>query len=403
LILRLLTVVLATSCAALQAQPHSEDSIPLLEYLPNGTSLTHVTIPSYDESKVPTSVLRADEISIIDKEAGLMSLSRPKVEFLSDEQDGYTIELKTAQFHYRESYLEGDENITIENERVAIRGSGVCYDMKEKKVFIKGSAVAVLLTKGSMKKASASAMTAMSILMAAADPPSPPDKKVLSDIAHARAEGSSTVYLKDSSDIVQQERSKVIQKTEEVDQQMSTFLAKVDQSDAIPAPSSATRSEHQFVVPEGALKITCDGGMYYDAEAGHLVCLKNVLVDEPRFELKCDDQLKVFLNTSKEEGKVDQAVAGFGNADVEQLIATGNTRLTYRSNPEKPPIVATGDAAHYDVAKEEILLEGGLPTLRQGASFFEALEPTVWIKLSPKGFLTGPGKKRTIYLTEENE
>jgi len=94
---------------------------------------------------------------------------------------------------------------------------------------------------------------------------------------------------------------------------------------------------------------------------------------------------------------------GFGSSDVKELVATGNVEITYRTEGEELPVIAKGKSAHYDVATGEILLEGGLPTVQQGRNFFEALEPKVWVKISKKGFTSGPGKKRTVYLPEENE
>lgn len=368
----------------------------MMEYLPNGTSLTNVRIPSYDENLQPTSLLMADEITIVDKDAGIMNARETEIKVFSEEP--YTVKLKKAQFHYYRYYLESNENVMINNSQLALTGSGTCYDLKTKELFIKGPAKAIIATKELAQRLCLGVTSAMAMLPAQAAPPAAPTLEQLNQLEEVRTVKDERIAQE--SNVISEEKARLEQAAAASDDKVTKFLTAAGEEDLLVKNEPKSEKE-KLIAQSGALTVTCDDGMYYDAESGHMVCLKNVVVNDPRFRLTCRDQLKIFLVPKGEKGAKKDESTGFGSTEVKELIATGDVKITYRNAGDKKDIIATGESAHYEVETGEMLIEGGLPTVQQGQNFFEALEPTVWVKLSKKGFLTGPGKKRTVYLQEE--
>ena len=376
-----------------------KNKLPIMEYLPNGTALTSVVIPSYDDELKPTSLLKAEEAVIIDKDKGILEAYHATVEYFTD-REPLVIDMEKARFYYQKSYLEVEEQMTIKNDSFTLKGTGAFYDTKKKELFVTGPAKAFFIPKDTALKFGVGLLSAMALLPSEAAPPSAPSEEILNKVSELRETPDN--YSPAQNELVAKKRQEVASQVEDSDKKLSSFLTKTGNADLLVKKERAEESS-VLSVPNGALTVTCDDGMYFDAEEGHVVCLKNVVVIEPRFELQCVDQLKIFLNEKKEQTKNEKSMMGFGSSDVKELIATGNVEITYKNEGDQPPIKATGETAYYDVATGEILLEGGLPTVKQGRNFFEALEPKVWVKISKNGFSSGPGKKRTVYLPEEDE
>ncbi|MES2981913.1 MAG: hypothetical protein V4727_06340, partial [Verrucomicrobiota bacterium] len=159
--------------------------------------------------------------------------------------------------------------------------------------------------------------------------------------------------------------------------------------------------------------IKCDGGMYFDAEAGVLVYLKNVTVTDPRFTLNGADELKVFFDKKepkkpasgdkkdadkkevekKEATKKPEAsgpTANFG--DVKKLIATGTVRLVQKSVAGKDPVEASGGILTYDVPKGEIIISQRYPWVKQGNFFARAKQPNLTLRLLNDGSFSTKGE-----------
>jgi hypothetical protein len=149
--------------------------------------------------------------------------------------------------------------------------------------------------------------------------------------------------------------------------------------------------------------INCTGGMYFDADAGVLVYLKNVTVKDPRYDLTGADELKIFFTKKPVEEKPapppgeptsdktsdptqaeigDDLGARFG--DVERIIATGAVRLDQKAVEGKDPIKASGRVFTYNLKEDRILLSGGFPWFTQGTTYMRAMEPNLTLQLFPK-------------------
>ena len=165
--------------------------------------------------------------------------------------------------------------------------------------------------------------------------------------------------------------------------------------------------------------ISADDGMFFDAEKGVLVYLKNVKLTSPDFDLSGANELKVFLSKKEEKKKAplkegdpapepvqdekkDEkkdgkkatpglfgATGGFG--DPEKIIATGAVKITQKAVDGKAPVVASAALLDYNAKTGEIILSGGYPWVQQGATFMRAKEPNLYLRIKKDGSFVTEG------------
>ena len=148
--------------------------------------------------------------------------------------------------------------------------------------------------------------------------------------------------------------------------------------------------------------INCDGGMYFDAEEGVLVYLKNVTVKDPRFSLSGANELKVFFDKKeapakkkddpdKKEGESKSTGPGANFGDVRKLVATGAVRILQKGVKGKQPVEASGAILTYGVSSGEIIISGGYPWVKQGGFFARAKQPNLTLRLLVDGSFSTQG------------
>jgi hypothetical protein len=184
---------------------------------------------------------------------------------------------------------------------------------------------------------------------------------------------------------------------------VATFLVQADLP-APPADAEPAAAKPLEVNPgPNDTVINCTGGMYFDADAGVLVYLKNVTVKDPRYDLTGADELKIFFAKKAVEekplAKPDKAPpdktteapeAGIGGdfgakfGDVERIVATGAVRLDQKAVEGKEPIKASGRVFTYNLKEDRILLSGGFPWFTQGTTYMRAMQPDLTLQLFPK-------------------
>lgn len=158
--------------------------------------------------------------------------------------------------------------------------------------------------------------------------------------------------------------------------------------------------------------ISADDGMYFDAEAGLLVYLKNVRLTGPDFDLSGANELKVFLGKKEAKKKepakdiapapepakdekrnaapgILSATGGFG--EPEKIIATGAVKVTQKAKDGKPPVVASAAVLTYDAKSGEIILNGGYPWVQQGANCMRAKEANLYLRIKKDGSFVTEG------------
>jgi len=220
-------------------------------------------------------------------------------------------------------------------------------------------------------------------------------------------------------------------KSKEADDSVREFLAQaaltsISIADAPPAApandATSPDADHQAATKPLEVKpgpkdtlISADDGMFFDAEKGVLIYLKNVKLTSPDFDLSGANELKVFLGKKEEKKKAPlrdgesgsepvqdekkdekkatpglfEATSGFG--DPEKIIATGAVKITQKSVDGKPPVVASAAVLDYNAKTGEIILSGGYPWVQQGATFLRAKEPNLYLRIQKDGSFVTEG------------
>lgn len=132
------------------------------------------------------------------------------------------------------------------------------------------------------------------------------------------------------------------------------------------------------------ITVTCEGGFYFDSIKGEVVYLGEIVVQEPRFRLRCSDSMRITL-TRREETTENRLKGPEAFSDVDKIVALGNVFITRIPGAGAQPVVANSTAATYEASSGILALRGGRPGIRQGKSFFEARENGLYILFHPNG------------------
>jgi lipopolysaccharide export system protein LptA len=180
-----------------------------------------------------------------------------------------------------------------------------------------------------------------------------------------------------------------------------TFLIQADIP--LPADDNASEAKPLDVKPgPGDTVISSDGGMYFDADEGIFVYLKNVRVKDPRFELSGAEELKIFIgkkpataaDDTRKDGETSVPGLGLGAkfGDVERIIATGAVRILQKEvEAGKQPVEASGAVFTYHLNSGEIVINGGYPWVKQGANFMRAKQPNLILRIQKNGSFVTEG------------
>jgi lipopolysaccharide export system protein LptA len=182
------------------------------------------------------------------------------------------------------------------------------------------------------------------------------------------------------------------------------FLEKQEiQAKADTAPTTPEAQPLETPADPNDTLVTCDGGMYFDADDGVFVYLRNVVVKDPRFDLSGANELKVFLGkkpqadadkdakAKSKNGKGIGLGARFG--DVERIVATGAVRVLQKQpEPGKLPVEASGAIFTYHPKTGRIHLQGGYPWVKQGTNFMRAKEPNLILRIEKDGSFVTEGR-----------
>ena len=176
----------------------------------------------------------------------------------------------------------------------------------------------------------------------------------------------------------------------------AAFAAENDLPAAPPATEPASARPFDIKPSPDATVISCDGGMYFDSDAGVLVYMKNVKVKDPRFHLSAKDQLKIFFSKKPaKEAKQDKPTPekpddkpsiGGDFGEPERIVATGAV-LFEQMKPAsgKEPIQASGAVLTYHLKDDLVTISGGSPWVVQPpATYLRAMQPDLVLRISPK-------------------
>jgi lipopolysaccharide export system protein LptA len=250
-------------------------------------------------------------------------------------------------------------------------------------------------SRNSPRRAAAVSMLASASLIAAPPAAPAPEQKTTAQADAAAAAPAHAVASRASREALRSELDASAAATAAA----TAFLEQADlasgKTEAVPEPAAPLDVKPG---PNDTV-VTCDGGMYFDADAGVFVYLKNVRVADPRFALSGANELKIFLGKKPAEAPEPNAAdkkpgiglgAKFGN--VERIVATGAVRILQKQTEAgKQPVEASGAIFTYQPETGEIVLTGGYPWVMQGTSFMRAKQPNLSLRIQKSGSFVTEG------------
>ena len=437
-LLPLSALLLAPALLAAADKDKDDPISPTLNLLPEGSVLTDVSIPRYDEDRNPSSLLRAGTMTVITEN----HIAGQNIELRMFEPNGETkikVFMGAADYHLDSGLLEATERLTLSGDGFRSEGSGGIFQLNNRRGFINGPVKTILTPpekeqpeeapptekKPTAMNSTANSIAALAFLglsgLAFAEAPEPLTADELALITErskplAGVLAASAAPLK--RDIIRTE-----QLAQTSDFSFRTFATQIQRPELLtiavgdddPAPDPPALAK-----AADTTRITCEGGMFFDVDKAHVVYLKNVVVKKPDFTMTAGAELKIFLAKKvakeepkpvaegapaapKEEGKTpdpDKAnknpSSGIGSfSDVDTIVATGGVKVT-RKDEKGQTLIATADTATYDAKTGDIVLRGGFPRIQQGPNILISRAPGQYARIYASGKGYFPGKWETI-------
>lgn len=393
---------------------HAEDApeppprkTPAVSLLPDGSQLHRVMLPRYDEERRLSAVLKADLMTLVSRD--VIAGENVAIEFFNaDRSRGGNMEMKSATFDQSNGLLETGDPVRLESGRILVDGTGLIYRHDQGKGFLTGPATTLIraLTETTMKKPHPFQRPAVGVVGAAllgiatAGPPAALTGKEIAGI-EADAEPAAP-RLQENARAARADLRAQLEATARTTAEALAFLDEAGLADGesgAPVHEPPAAPLEVELGPEDTL-ISCEGGVYFDADTGELLYLKNVRVKDPLFDLRGANQLTIHLAKKPEEpvkpedGKPAEAEekaapgmgigANFGNVD--RIVATGAVHIRQKQ-PEagKEPIEAAGAIFTYWPESGKIVITGGYPWVKQGTTYFRATQPELNLNIWKDG------------------
>ncbi len=368
--------------------------------LPDGSVLKGVLLPRYDKERNLIGDMKAETMTLIDSER--VQGENVLIRFFNrDRSLRGKVEMENALFDQAKSRIFANEPVEITTDRLVARGGGLVYSLREGEGFLKGPAttwISAPPTATSMNRRPISAAALVALGLA----PSP-----LVAVPPAFVSGDELAAIKADSAPAKPEMDKrstameaSFNESVELGKKASAAALEFISTSGIkniaaeePAAEAEAKPLEVNPGPDDTV-ITSEGGMYFDADEGVLVYLKNVKVTDPRFNLSGADQLKVFFEKKpeKKEAKAEKP-AGMGNfGDVQKIVAEGAVLIDQKGVGGKEPVQASGGILTYNIATGEIIISERFPWVKQGAFYARAKESDLSLRLLKNGdFSLTPG------------
>jgi hypothetical protein len=421
------TSILLISAGILHAQDSiAEDTKNPMALLPDGSVLHGVLLPRYDKNRNLVGDLKAEIMTLMNSneiqgEDVLIKFYKP------DRSLRGKVQLQKAVFNHKTSHLRADEPVEINTDNLVAKGNGLIYSFQNGQGFLIGPSTTwhshpepTTSMRPTTNQSAALVALCLAPSLAVALPPANVSDAELSEIKSVAA--STKPKLDSQTEAVDAALAADIAAAKKASDSAHSFAKAAD------IKNIATENKDEGAPLEVApgpndTIIKCDGGMYFDAEAGVLVYLKNVTVTDPKFTLTGADELKVFFakkdpkktNPSDKKGdekkeapkpepnkpeaekkEVVKKPEAFGPAanfgDVQKLIAEGTVRLVQKGVAGKDPVEASGGLLTYDVPKGEIIISQRYPWVKQGSFYALAKQPNLTLRLLINGSFTTQGE-----------
>jgi hypothetical protein len=399
-VLRLLSILLLAAPALHAEEPASGDVKNPVSLLPDGSVLKGVLLPRYDKDRNLIGDLKAETMTLID--ADRVQGENVLIRFFNPDRTlRGKVEMDHAFFDQAKSRLFANEPVEITTDRLVARGGGLVYAMREGEGFLRGPAttwISAPPTATSMNSRTFSPAALVALCLAPAPLVAmPPAFVTEEEVAAIKAEAASAKPEADKhSAVMEASLSESVKQGEKATAAALTFINTSGIETAATGEADEPEAKPLEVKPgPDDTLITCEGGMYFDADEGVLVYLKNVKVTDPRFNLSGAQQLKVFFE--KKPAKKDAETkakepGGMGNfGDVQKLVAEGAVLIDQKGVGGKDAVQASGRILTYNVPAGEIIIHGGYPWVKQGTYFARAKEPNLTLRLLNDGSFSTRG------------
>ncbi len=401
--------------------PVAEATKNPMSLLPDGSVLHGVLLPRYDKDRNLVGDLKADIMTLINEkeiqgENVLIKFYEP------DRSLRGKVQLQKAVFNQSTSKLRADEPVEITTDNLVAKGSGLIYSFQNGQGFLIGPANTRLSypepPATSMRPSTNQTAALLALCLAPsltiAAPPAYVSEAELAEIKTA----AQTVKprLDAETEAIKATLTADLTAAQKASDKAHDFAQAADIKNIVPVPKDEGAPLEVSPGPNDTI-IKCEGGMYFDAEEGVLVYLKNVTVTDPRFTLTGADELKIFFakkdpkkpvpTDKKKDEKKEPApsdsnktetakkadaigpAANFG--DVQKLVATGTVRLVQKGVGGKEAVEASGGILTYDVPKGEIIISQRYPWVKQGNFYARAKQPNLTLRLLNSGSFSTQG------------
>lgn len=372
-----------------------------ISLLPDGSVLKGVLLPRYDAKRNLVGDLKAETMTLIDSKR--VQGENVLIRFYNPDRSlRGKVALQNALFDQEKSRLSANEPVEITTDRLVARGSGLVYAFQGGEGFLRGPATTWISAPPTATSMNANPLPSAALFaLCLAQAPLiavPPAYVTEEEIAAMKAEAASVKPEADK--LAESAESALSQDIHDGENASGAALAFIHSSGiktiATDAPEVETEAKPLEIKPgPDDTLITCDGGMYFDADEGILVYLKNVKVTDPRFNLSGAEQLKVFFDKKPEKQEADDKVktpTGPGNfGDVKKLVAEGAVLIDQKSVGGKEAVQASGRILTYNVPTGEIIIHGGYPWVKQGTYFARAKAPDLTLRLLNDGSFSTQG------------
>ena len=433
----LLLISMVTPVWSAKKKEKSNGAFPSLDILPEGSILTDVTFPRYNKDFIPISLLTADTLTVLEK--SVIKATNVYVEYYNnDGSTQFKTNMSEAFYNQKKSTLRSQKKTTISGNGFSAKGTQLTLHQQSKRAFLKGPAITIFTsqqeqasTKTEMNKNSppliqktqktlTGALITGSTAILMAEPPNRLTESQLTELDRLAEPITQKVQEEQNKSLATIQNTKKEQA--DVNQEVKSFLTDINQKDLYtesPAPeqklepvitdtpdsseTEKTTPEVAKTKPQESIHISCENGLYSDYKEGVFVYLKNVRLTTPEYNLKCSDQLKIFidpaqLSTDKKDSTKKGEEKSSYKDSIKTIVASGNVVITGKDEKGNK-YIAKAATATYDVKSETTILRGGYPSIQQSANnFLKAQDANAYIKIPKSGsIITSSNKWETRF------
>ena len=397
---------------ASDAQPPGppKREIPVASLLPPGSVLSGVLLPRYDENRRLTGLLHAKSMTLVSAE--ILDAETVAIElFNPDSSPKARLDLTAARFDQAAGTLHAKNTVTLRFESFNAVGTGLAYQINQAQGFLMGPTTTRIKAPAKTAMNPSESPRRLASLLGVSLIALPVVASVAQEAEVIQDATSVAPLVADANADARRGLRTALNASAEATRAATAFLEKEDLlASAAPATPPVVMQARPLEVTPGPddTVINCDGGVYFDADKGLLVYLKNVTVADPRFTLDGANEIKVFFEKKPASPKAapkpgDKPVPGgldVNLGDVERVVATGAVHLLQKpevkAGVKTEAIEAAGAIFTYNVKTGEIILSGAKPWVRKGGMINRAKQSNQTLRVLDGKFTFSEGGTETI-------